>query len=1202
MIKKLIIAGLMFSLHVPIQAMEESEEATLDEKFHEAGDYLGAISNGTVKGFISLYDIASHPLDNVLIPIGSFINDVTIIEACRDMGLLNPDSTVDCSVEFAPAQKRMGNRAKELGVLVASFIEASNPERLEMLTAMGIASFVPGTVVRGAWKMGSNKYKFGMVANPDKFQNLNPADLRRLAPEDLISLDQFRNQKGMTYHKYAVTVGGKLFISRPIAPWIHEIKHPDLVNGKNVVLAGEIFGLNGKGTMLTDASGHFKPFGKHLEIVAERILERHGYNELKGKFVEESTRVLKYSKTQPSHAIKDSLLKLEPTPILAALIAAQANKIDNDTNAQIRTTTQSALVKETIQSADREERKNQTSTAVDAFQLQVQAAAQAAAQKLALVLERKQASAQAREKERAEAKAIRDTKAAERRAKCNEAASLAGAIAKEQAQAEATAKAHEQLCALAQQQIFSGLQAVNEAHIAVLQRETQANELVGREIQNFQSYLRSVAQQASQDNVAKTRPVESIQEKGLRHEQERKECLAQIQKSEDCYEQARKALQAQMQALGQIITERQALVQDYAQAAIHMQAQAEARAQITNGNQETRWLDALQEYQKKETVMRMQIGLAELSLDKVRSSEQALAQAQVALQERNKIFYQALELQQTINSKLLCKWHDAQDAALAAVRFANSIANQGIKTVKQAIELAEARLLAQSQVLAFAQIVAQFVAAKEAIADCFAQIIIQVQAQAKALEHIQVPGWPQDLSAMEGFIAHYEQVVARSRQQAQNDLKTQKQKEEFAVRQGAAAQEAQEIAQRLIKAQEQAWAKVRTTTEAFVNSAGVIVPVSQLAKSNQDHAQAQAQLEAAIKELAAAGAYEEAVQALKDAKARADAARKAAAQEVARQAQVEAIRQEYIDATLNSGALCDWFNNKKKQNPEDFQVLEASNARFNAARQAWEATPEGALDKEPWRAAVNQEQARSDAAAAHAAEERAQKRKELQLQLLEQSNAHFQAVSQQMAEQTRAQQRRWQEEANQRSQETLARLNAERIQQDQERSAQNEERLAREREQTQADSAARLTRIRAGEEARRTAYEAAHKQTMDHYAAQSKKQEQEQADRRKAEQVKAAQAAQESSSSNRGASSSPSSGTRGNGSGVGREGKSSIKHALTKSDSSPAHFFIDCDTGRYKTGRINKDGSLEYGRASSSEYGRSACDGDSGLSSGGGSE
>ena len=212
------------------------------ENTYDISDYLSGFATGVQQGFIAIYDMARHPVDHVLIPIGSFVNDVRVIHACREMGL-NPTSYVarnTSASECQPAMDGMIDRGEKLNAFIDHFIVASNPERLEIITALTTSAIVPGTVIGGAWKMGTNYHRFGMLTNPMKFRNLFPEDLAPLRDMPL-TLNEFRNSVGETAHKYVVLPNGRLVISRDL-----NLTHADLAKGATVVSAGEIEGINGQ--------------------------------------------------------------------------------------------------------------------------------------------------------------------------------------------------------------------------------------------------------------------------------------------------------------------------------------------------------------------------------------------------------------------------------------------------------------------------------------------------------------------------------------------------------------------------------------------------------------------------------------------------------------------------------------------------------------------------------------------------------------------------------------------------------------------------------------------------------------------------------------------------------------------------------------------------------------------------------------------
>jgi hypothetical protein len=322
MFKKLVFMALVFGFAAPVRAMDEQAEDELYEGTIDLQEYVQAVANGTVNAGVNLYGLVRHPVDNFLIPAGMLVNDVRIIEACRDMGL-NYDPDVNCAAEFEPAQARMGERWKDLESYVKKFVAAPGPKRVEMLAEIAVTSMVPGTAVRGVTKIAANKYKFGVYTRPNKFNNLHPDDLN---PRASMSYEEFRSLSGKTAHKWAITTDGKLHLSHPYHEGLLEIKHPDIVNGKPVIAAGMVDAysgrLGGKAKRGDFFSGHFRTYGEELKQIVPYVFKKYGFNDFKLK--QEPFPVTKIPLT---HAIPgESVFKLRPTPLLVILAELGGNK------------------------------------------------------------------------------------------------------------------------------------------------------------------------------------------------------------------------------------------------------------------------------------------------------------------------------------------------------------------------------------------------------------------------------------------------------------------------------------------------------------------------------------------------------------------------------------------------------------------------------------------------------------------------------------------------------------------------------------------------------------------------------------------------------------------------------------------------------------------------------------------------------------
>jgi hypothetical protein len=291
-------------------------------------DLVGGVVPGAKQGAMLLYDAARHPVDKVLLPIGSLINDVRLVHACHEIKT-NPTSyiarnnTID---ECQPAVDRMLDRTYALKTFVNDFGNASNRKKTEILTAIAVTSLVPGTILRGGAQMASNYYRLGILTNPLKFRNLSPIDLTKLNKVEVknatISLKEFRALSGDSYHKFVVTPEGRLIISKTFSPEKKWYKHADYVDGKRVILAGTIAGKDGLIRYMYDMSGHYNPYGPQLKHIANRVFVRNGYKEAKNKFDYVMSISEGVSKEAAKYATRERLFKIVPTPVTSLTMVA----------------------------------------------------------------------------------------------------------------------------------------------------------------------------------------------------------------------------------------------------------------------------------------------------------------------------------------------------------------------------------------------------------------------------------------------------------------------------------------------------------------------------------------------------------------------------------------------------------------------------------------------------------------------------------------------------------------------------------------------------------------------------------------------------------------------------------------------------------------------------------------------------------------
>lgn len=307
--------------------IEQTNNST--EKNCGVSDYINGFITGIKQGFIALYDVAQHPVDHVLLPMGYFLNDARVLHACREIGL-NPNSYISQNTsmdECQPAKERMVERSKKLEAFIDHFIAASNTERLEIITAMTVSAVIPGTVIGGTVKMGMNYYRFGMLTNPIKFRNLGAEDLAPLR-ETPITLNEFRNLTGKTAHKYVVLQNGRLVISQKTDLMdLTSFSHADLAEGTTVVSAGELEAINGQINFLHNFSGHYEPTGPQHQVIANRSFPRHRYPEARGKFTDVRVSIPELSATKLNHGIREPLFRLVPIPPVLSISEAQGNHL-----------------------------------------------------------------------------------------------------------------------------------------------------------------------------------------------------------------------------------------------------------------------------------------------------------------------------------------------------------------------------------------------------------------------------------------------------------------------------------------------------------------------------------------------------------------------------------------------------------------------------------------------------------------------------------------------------------------------------------------------------------------------------------------------------------------------------------------------------------------------------------------------------------
>lgn len=265
-------------------------------------EYATAVARGAGKGLIDLVDLIIHPVEH-LQPISDLIYDATAIAAkYTPNSLYMPALTLmKLLIQYNPnvytsAEQRMEERLVAVGQAWEGFQNASGPARVETLTEFGVSVFGPSWFIKGAQALSQIR-ELGVI-NPPKFHPIWPQDalmpitgIPKLFPDDIAKI----NRK--TALGYVITEDKELFISKcrvvfTKPHYVFDFGHLALANVKPVYSAGDIVVRKGKIIAIDNRSGHYQPFGNHLDVLVPKVFARNGYDITPGIFknVEESLK------------------------------------------------------------------------------------------------------------------------------------------------------------------------------------------------------------------------------------------------------------------------------------------------------------------------------------------------------------------------------------------------------------------------------------------------------------------------------------------------------------------------------------------------------------------------------------------------------------------------------------------------------------------------------------------------------------------------------------------------------------------------------------------------------------------------------------------------------------------------------------------------------------------------------------------------
>lgn len=264
-------------------------------------EYAAAPAKGITYGLRHLArDVLLHPYDSLIAPPIRLFSDVQILAAGDGS---YPDYSLDRNAVaiaelnkafpsiYQDARIRMSERVEALRSAAKAVAKASGSERVEMISSAA-AQIIATRALTGGVRRLVNYSEYGL-ANPPVFHNTELRDWRAFPPPiQKLSLHDIRAQKRTKDLLYNITADGELQLAHMELPWAlgdaffdkSYISHAELAARRGVFAAGQLVVEKGKIISANNMSGHYLPFGNHLEKLVTKIFVRNGFPEVRGRF------------------------------------------------------------------------------------------------------------------------------------------------------------------------------------------------------------------------------------------------------------------------------------------------------------------------------------------------------------------------------------------------------------------------------------------------------------------------------------------------------------------------------------------------------------------------------------------------------------------------------------------------------------------------------------------------------------------------------------------------------------------------------------------------------------------------------------------------------------------------------------------------------------------------------------------------------
>ncbi|MDF1758170.1 MAG: hypothetical protein P1U74_07730, partial [Legionellaceae bacterium] len=324
----------------------EQSSHTSDNLAASAEKYTKATLRGVSAGLGDLYEMVSHPIDNLVVPVLELTYDSLafgyVAQSQSEYGFsphqysFLPDDICEKSAEdlFSESLNRMEGRKESITSIYDKFSEGDPETRTEML-AHGVVNLLgPGVIMKNAARVVYNVDKFGQFTRPATYKsNFPPSPPPRGLRE--VTIDAIRSTPGETTYSFIALDNGKLIFApleiptslfdKAGKPITIRVKHPDLnkfnSQGRKVIGGGEATFKDNVLTKVLPKTGHYTPDLEGLGSILEHVFYKNSFKSLNTyqDLTDISTKSAATNKvTQPTFTLfaPQETLALQPVSIL----------------------------------------------------------------------------------------------------------------------------------------------------------------------------------------------------------------------------------------------------------------------------------------------------------------------------------------------------------------------------------------------------------------------------------------------------------------------------------------------------------------------------------------------------------------------------------------------------------------------------------------------------------------------------------------------------------------------------------------------------------------------------------------------------------------------------------------------------------------------------------------------------------------------